>query len=260
MAEDRLERIISLLDPNRETTVKELAQILFVSESSVRRDLTKLLHEERIVRTFRGAKLRNLSNDEKVSFLYRTQQNSVAKEQIAIQCLPYIHDGDTIMMDDSSTVMFVLPHLRQFKNLTVITNCIRTSYALCELGIFNYVLGGAVQNCKAFAYLGSFAESMLRQFHANLALFSCKGISSRGMLSSGSEGQDALRRIMLENCQTSILLCDSSKIGHVFLHDFASVQDVDVVLCDKPLPEQIHSQIGLHRHPSTDIYNIKKHG
>ena len=60
-----------------------------------------------------------------------------------------------------------------------------------------------------------------------------------GNLSSGLEDQDELRKIMIRNSRTSIQLCDSSKIGKVFKHDFANVMDLDDVISEKPLPDEL---------------------
>lgn len=260
---DRENDILSMLSAQRETTVKEIAKALYVSESTIRRDLAMLAADDKIIRTFRGAKKRDYTNSEKVSFLYRAQQNTAAKEKIARLCLPYIHDGDLLMFDDSSTVMFLVPLLTRFKNLSVVTNCIRTAYALCELGIGNYLTGGYAHFCKSFAYTGPYAEGMLRDFHGDLALFSCKGVSMQGQISSGSDMQDVLRQTMIANCRTSLLLCDSTKIGKIYAHDYANVRDVDAVLCDTPLPESLRAQVGARKRERNatraDEFKVRRH-
>ncbi len=248
MLNERTRKLLSLLNAEHETSVKSLSATLFVSESTIRRDLAQLAVENEIIRTYRGAKLRMLSNDEKISALYRSKHNVEAKQKMAMSAMKYIRENDVIMLDDSSSAMYLVPCLAKcFKNVVVMTNGLRTAYALCECGIRNYMIGGWALNLAQFSYMGPYAEQMLKDFHANITFISCKGLSMEGNLSSGLENQDELRKIMIRNSRTSILLCDSSKIGKVFKHDFANVIDLDAVISEKPLPEELARLVGVRK-------------
>ena len=240
MPNERARSLLQLLSAEQETSVKSLAAALFVSESTIRRDLAQLAAQNEIIRTYRGAKLRALSNEEKISFLYRSNHNVEAKNKMAAAAMKYIREHDVVMLDDSSSAMFLVPYMaKQFKDLVVMTNGLRTAYALCEYHIRNYMIGGWAVNLSQLSYMGPYAEHMLKDFHANVTFISCKGLSMEGNLSSGLEDQDELRKIMIKNSRTSILLCDSSKIGKVFKHDFANVTDLDDVISEKPLPDEL---------------------
>ena len=237
-----------MLNAEHETSVKTIASALFVSESTIRRDLAQLAAENEIIRTYRGAKLRLLSNEEKISYLYRSNHNVEAKQKMAAAAMRYIHEHDVIMLDDSSSAMYLVPFIaKHFKDVVVMTNGLRTAYALCECHIRNYMIGGQARNLNQFSYMGPYAEQMLKDFHANITFISCKGLSMEGNLSSGLEDQDELRKIMLRNSRTGILLCDSSKIGKVFKHDFANVMDLDDVISEKPLPEELAKLVGVRK-------------
>lgn len=248
MLNDRSRSILTMLNAEHETSVKTIASALFVSESTIRRDLAQLAAENEIIRTYRGAKLRLLSNEEKISYLYRSNHNVEAKQKMAAAAMKYIHEHDVVMLDDSSSAMFLVPFIaKHFKDIVVMTNGLRTAYALCECHIRNYMIGGQARNLSQFSYMGPYAEQMLKDFHANITFISCKGLSMEGNLSSGLEDQDELRKIMLRNSRTSILLCDSSKIGKVFKHDFANVMDLDDVISEKPLPEELARLVGVRK-------------
>ena len=147
MLNERTRKLLSLLNAEHETSVKSLSATLFVSESTIRRDLAQLAAENEIIRTYRGAKLRMLSNDEKISALYRSKHNVEAKQKMAMSAMKYIRENDVIMLDDSSSAMYLVPCLAKcFKNVVVMTNGLRTAYALCECGIRNYMIGGWALN------------------------------------------------------------------------------------------------------------------
>ncbi len=241
------QQLLSLLNSQTPTSVHRLAQQLFMSESSVRRYLAVLANEGLIIRSSKGARLSFSLPSDTLNFLYREKQNMQAKQQIAEQVLPYLQDDQLIMMDDSSTVLFLVPYLSRYKNICVVTNSIRTEYALCKAHILTYCLGGLTEIPEQYAATGSYAEEMLQNFHGHLAVFSCKGLSSEGIATSNSQYQDRLRRIMMENCEKSLLLVDSSKIGHIHTHTCVDVADVDNVFCDQPLPENIRARVGIRK-------------
>ncbi len=54
-------------------------------------------------------------------------------------------------------------------------------------------------------------------------------------------------RTALSQAARRIFMCDSTKFGKVFSHHLCTVEDVDVVLCDKPLPEKMMERIGRNR-------------
>src|SRR5512137_1118827 len=52
---DRLDKIVGLVNERRFVTVRELGELLTVSEMTIRRDLSKLEQQNRIKKTYGGA-------------------------------------------------------------------------------------------------------------------------------------------------------------------------------------------------------------
>ena len=241
-------QLLALLNTQYPVSVQDLAQKLYVSESSIRRYLSELAEEGQIIRTSKGARLLTTTVSEEIGFLYRENQNIREKKIIAEQVLPYLHDNQMIMMDDSSTVLYLVPYSSRYKDLLVVTNSIRIQYALCEQNILTYCLGGLTELPGKYSAVGHQTEDALSSFYGHLAVFSCKGLSIEGIATSNSCHQDYLRQIMMKNCEKSLLLIDSFKIGHIYTHKCVDVADVDNVLSDKPLPDSIRSRIGIRKH------------
>ena len=60
-----------------------------------------------------------------------------------------------------------------------------------------------------------------------------------GRLTDKSIEENTLRKVMLQQAKRRVLLCDSSKIGHVFLNTLCHISDIDEVICESPLPQEI---------------------
>jgi DeoR/GlpR family transcriptional regulator of sugar metabolism len=83
---ERHNAILEILKQNRTANVKKLAERLFVSDATIRRDLKEMQALGLIERSHGGAILPD--NAEEVSIFVRMNKNAKAKEQVATNALP----------------------------------------------------------------------------------------------------------------------------------------------------------------------------
>ena len=230
----REDKYIQLLT-EKDYTVKELASKLFISEPTVRRDIIQLKKKDLVSCTHGTVRLNTNSPDKRIPLFIRDLEPTEEKSIIAQKAVAHISDGDTIMIDASTTAYCLIPYLAQFKNLLVITNGSKTAIALASMGIKTLCTGGEL-TLESFSYIGPDAENMLRRYNADVAFFSCRGISEQGIASDNTIMENSLRQIMMKNSRRKILLCDSSKFGCTYLNTLCTKEDVDEIICEKPLP------------------------
>lgn len=94
-------------------------------------------------------------------------------------------NGYVIMLDASTTAFHLLPHLAEFKNILVITNGAKTAFESASMGIKTICTGGEMA-LESFSYIGPDAESVLNKYNADVAFFSCRGVSENGIVSDNS--------------------------------------------------------------------------
>ena len=249
---ERQQKIMQILEKDKCVTVRKLSKLLYISESTIRRDLTQLEESGKLRRSFGGAVLAE-DADHDVPLLYRQAQNRTAKLAIAKKSVKFIHNGDIIFMDASTTSMQLVPFLKDFSNLTVITNSPLASVALGENKIKNYCTGGQLLN-NSVAFIGGMAADFVTRFYADLFFFSCRGVSKDNILTDSSGEELYIKRKMMENSDKKIFLCDSSKFGLTFMHKFCDIKDIDVVLTEddenilnnnnKPMTEEASLRVG----------------
>lgn len=229
---ERLQKILKFLDGKQAVSVQQLAQELFVSCTTIRRDLNELQRQGLVKRIHGGAVL--IAGDAQELPLYmRKKQNSAAKELIALRAVAHIRDGQVLFLDASSTVQHLVPHLAGFRDLTIITNGLKTAQELSALPHKVYCTGG-LQLHNSSAYVGHIAERTIREFNADLFFFSSRGLSADGRITDASGEETQLRRVMLEHSKKHIFLCDSSKFGTDFCHNLCKLQQVDVFISNEP--------------------------
>ena len=216
------------------STVKQLSELVWSSESSVRRDIKALENAGYVKQTYGGIVLVDAKTDV-VPIGLRDSENSAVKEKLAREAVRYIRDGDTVFMDGSSTVRRIVKHASHFKNLKIITNNVGVFNECKEEGIKIYCTGGLFLP-KSNICVGPGAEQYVSQIHADVLFFSSQAISTDGRISDSSEEETALRRIMLRNAKKKIFLCDSSKVGETRTFFLCDRTDVDRIICDTALP------------------------
>lgn len=213
-------------------SVKELSEKLFVSEPTVRRDIA-LLREKELLICKRGiVSLKTNSPDQRIPLFIRHLEQNEEKRAIARKAAHYIKDGYVIMLDASTTAFHLLPHLTDFKNILVITNGAKTALESASMGIRTICTGGELMT-ESFCYVGTDAESVLKNYNADVAFFSCRGISENNMATDNSILENAMRKIMIKNSKKSYLLCDSSKFGKTYLNTLCNVEDLNGLITEK---------------------------
>ena len=221
---ERQEQIMGILEERKSISVKQLSKLLYVSQPTVRRDLDSLCRQGKVQRTHGGVVLRKAS-DAEIPLMFREDQNNAAKKAIAEKASRLIHDGDVIFLDASSTVSYLVPHLKKFRDLLVVTNSPKTSMRLGEQNIKNYCTGGLLLS-HSIAYVGSETEKFIAGINADVFFFSSRGYTEDGHITDSSELEVAAKKAMLRNAQKSYYLCDSSKRDKKFAFNVCSVNDL----------------------------------
>ena len=156
-------------------------------------------------------------------------EHNEEKKQIALKAVSHIKDGDVIMLDASTTAFYLLPYLTNFKNILVITNGAKTALEAASMGIRTLCTGGEM-TLESFSYVGTDTENFLRRYNANIAFFSCRGISDDKNATDNSILENSVRKIMIQNSQKSFLLCDRSKVGKKYLNTLCTEKDISGII------------------------------
>lgn len=225
--------ILEYLHEHKEATVSELCRALFVSEPTMRRDLAALNSAGKLIRTHGGAAYRN-DPWENLPQSYREREHSDAKMAIGKKCLSLINDGDTVMIDGSSTAMALLQELGVKKSIVVITNSAKAPLILADTKVKTLVTGGELA-ANTYAYVGSYAEEFLRGFHADICFFSVRTLTPDGDLTDNAIAENAIRKIMLARAKQSVLLLDSEKLGAPCISTLCSLDDVDYIVSERDI-------------------------
>lgn len=235
----RREAIQSLLLERQEVTVNELVERFGVSVMTVHRDLDTL-EERGVLRKVRGGATAQPSSHYESSLAFRISEESQAKAAIGRAAAQHVVSGSSVFLDDSTTVLPMLPQLAMLPQLTIMSNfatLVDRIRALTDESIEVIGVGGTYRR-KYDSFGGAITENWLRQFHVDQSFLSVSAVDpARGAFHREAD-HAALKRAMVEIADRTVLLLDSSKLAKRALHRIAPIDAFDLVIVDEETPDE----------------------
>jgi DeoR/GlpR family transcriptional regulator of sugar metabolism len=229
LAEERRDRILSILGEKGSVSVTELYRRLKVSRETIRRDITRLAVEHRLRKTHGGA----LSIDQvEPAFVERLAVNIEGKRAIARVAAGLVPDGASLIIDSGTTTLCVAEALAPRRGLTVYTNDIHVAGRLAGRNNNKVLLlGGEVLGGEG-ATFGRDATQMLGHYYADFAFVGASALSADPWLMDFSREAAELRAEMLAQSRTAVLLADHTKFGRTAPVRVANLDQVNYVVTD----------------------------
>ena len=232
LALERRNLILEKLQEEKRVVVSELSQQFGVSEENIRRDLEKMEKEGLATKSYGGAVLNeNTSID--MPFNVRKKANVMGKQKIAELAAAQIHDGDHIILDASSTSVFIAKAIKDKSHLTVITNSIEIIIELSDGSDWNIICSGGCMQEGHLALVGARAMDCFGEFNADKAFFSCKGIDMEKGITDGNEMFSQVKQVMMYSARESILAVDSTKFDKIAFSKLCDIKSMSTILTDK---------------------------
>ncbi|MBO7303819.1 MAG: DeoR/GlpR transcriptional regulator [Clostridia bacterium] len=251
---ERQNEILEILKQDSFATVTSLAERLYASMPTIRRDLTVLEDEGYVKRCHGGAMI--LDENTKPPVYFRREQNMHKKTNMCRVAATLIGESDTVFVDASTSVFHIIDFIDKSSKTTVITNGLPLATALADTDIRVYSTGGRLLK-ESLAFVGAAAEEAVGTYNADAVFFSVASLSLDGTLSDWSEDEATLRRAMARSVGRKILLCDSSKIGTASTFKLFDLSYVNFLVTDKQAPDALCEKYNLTVITDTPAYLYK---
>ncbi|MCP1102199.1 DeoR/GlpR family transcriptional regulator of sugar metabolism [Aequitasia blattaphilus] len=236
LAIERRKEILEKLQSQKRVVVSELSQIYDVSEETIRRDLEKLEKDGYATKSYGGAVFNEHANLD-LPLNIRKNRNVIEKQLIAKEVCQLIQDGDTVMLDASSTALYVAKALKEKSNLTIITNSIEIIIELLDKKDWSVLSTGGLSKEGTYALVGPQTDKMLQSYHVDIAVISCKGIDMKAGVTDTDELHSNNKRTMLNSAKKKVLAIDGTKFDQIGFTTIGELSDIEYVVTDKQ-PEE----------------------
>lgn len=222
---DRNSDILAYLKVNKTATVNELAELLYVSPATIRRDLTELQKRGQINRSHGGAVL--MEGADEISFFIRQVKNAREKEEAASVALRHMPEFQTVFIDNSSTCL-ALAERMNLAHKTVVTNGLNIAMRISRHDNVNLIMPGGEVKFNTTAVLGSMAANCLNSLKFDLSIISCSAVDKDGSYEFSLESMQ-IKKIALLNSKTKVLIFDNTKVNTSAIFRTASLDTYDYI-------------------------------
>lgn len=211
MKSTRQQTLLALLARHDTLTTASLAAQLGISKETLRRDLTALQAQGKIVRHHGRARLIHTQNhDGGEPFVARLKSHYADKAHIARHALEWIDEGMILALDASSTCFHLARQLPD-RPLTVFTNSQPICQEIARRQHVTLICSGGELDRKYRCYKNMALVSLLKTINIDLFIFSCEGVDANGDMWDPTAHNAGFKTQLLRRAQQSLLLIDKSK-------------------------------------------------
>lgn len=239
---ERQQKIVDTVNERKSIRVTELSQIFSVTEETIRRDLEKLESEKKLSRSHGGAISINPSDSLEIPYTQREITNVEEKNQIALEAVKHVEEGDKVILDASTTAWYMAKSLPDIQ-ITVLTNSIKVAMALSTKKQITVISTGGTLLPKSLSFVGPLAESSLDTYHVNKAFISCKGLHIDRGISESDEQQARIKKKMIDSADSVCIMIDHSKFGVQAFSRLSGLEVIDNIITDNKVDQQIVQQL-----------------
>jgi DeoR family transcriptional regulator, fructose operon transcriptional repressor len=234
LADQRIERILTLLETHGFRTNNLLASDLGVSEMTVRRDLASLARDGKVKRVHGGARI--VRRPESAQTQTRSALNATEKHAIAEAAADRVGDGETIFLDAGSTMLelAIVLKRRSFKNLRVVTNAVSIAAALIGDEITTVQLGGELYR-NTGAVTGQSALRFLESSRFDRCFLAASAANFEFGISDKHLPEIDVKRAAIGHSSWVALLMDASKWESQAMLRVAALRDIHCFITDARL-------------------------
>ena len=232
----RHKEMLALIRQRQEVLVDELCAIFDVSPMTVRRDLQVLENQGMINRFHGGASI----DEQQTPGAGDSTDVSACRAMISRHAASLVEDGDTILINGSSTALDLLDSLEE-KRVTVYTNnglVVGRSY---PENIDVRIFGGMLRVDHILT--GDLTLRNLMDIHADKAFVGCIGISPGGEILCGIPSELSINETMISHADKYYILADHTKVGRSSPYASFLLEKKGCVITDCYAPTEVTDRL-----------------
>ncbi|AGK95646.1 DeoR/GlpR family DNA-binding transcription regulator [Clostridium pasteurianum] len=232
---NRHTKLIEMVNDNKKIEVSKLAEILNVSQVTIRKDLG-MLEEKGLLRREHGYAVISPSDDinSRLAFNYEI------KKKIAQVASNLVSNGETVMIESGSCCALLAEELAYNKrDITIVTNSVFIASYIRKAPFAKVVLLGGDYQKESQVLVGPLAKKGAEDFFVDKLFVGTDGYNPK----IGFTGKDLMRtetvKAMGKNANKIIVLTESSKFHQQGVVAQFKTEEVNYVLTDNNISEDV---------------------
>lgn len=241
----RMNRLVDIIHSCGYMPIRDIAQMLKVSEMTVRRDLAAV-EKSGLLKNVNGVVVCGAGQQVNREYVFEseTKVQNEAKALIGHFAAGLISPGDCVIFDTGTTTeqiaRCISPSL-EFEALCFTRNILQH---LCGLPHATLAMAGGFYHPGTQMFTSDEGVAFIHNIRANKVFISAAGVHEGLGISCANSYEVATKRAILKSARQHILVADSSKFGVVRSAYFCDLADIDAVVTDNGLAPEWVSLLG----------------
>lgn len=236
---ERQSKLLELFQSGGVVSPEDIMQRFGVSIATARRDLKCLEDQHYIKKVYGGAVLVDPSEDAPLKERMTLHQEQ--KDAIGRACAEMVSNGDFIILDCGTTPPYIAKHLKEKRNLTVLTNSILVINELINTDVSLIILGGQLRKGE-LSIVGSSVLNMLEKYQVAKCFISASGVNIAYGVSDFVQDEIEVKKKAIKRSRQAIIVADSSKFNFAAPRHLCAFEEADVIITDSLLPPDTVSE------------------
>jgi DeoR family fructose operon transcriptional repressor len=232
--EQKLQRIIELLDAREYLDTMELTDELAASRSTVQRCLSELHELGLVQRIHGGVKRIGAQGARPIGFDEREGQELPGKRAICQAAVRMIPDAGFVYLDAGTTMYPIVDLLRPngHPRVEFITNDVRIAAGLSARNLRHILIGGQVHPVTQ-SISGPAAQQMLTSYMFDVAMISADSVRADCHVVGTVTSETILKKVVLSRSKTAVLLATATKWRQITGSTIASLGEFKTWIVDE---------------------------
>ena len=204
--------------------VGEAAELLGVSEATIRRDFSELAKRQLVARNHGGVVATSVAYE--LPYRYRSSRADEDRERVAEAAAALVQPGQVIGLNGGTTTTATARAITAREDLaadgeiTIVTNALNIASEAGLRPLVQCVSLGGVARPESYELTGPLATLVLQQLWIDVAIVGVNALSAREGATCRHEEEAAIIRTMIERSREVICVATAEKLG---ARTFASI-------------------------------------
>lgn len=234
----RREMLVRYLREHGRTNVTVLAEHFNITGATVRSDLRHLETLNQVIRRYGGAEAITQTVIEDRTLDEKTTLNQDIKKRIGAKSASLVHDGESIILDNGSTTLQMVPWLVEKVALTVMTNSLLiVNEIVARDSDMTLLMPGGTFRKRSSSFHGGLAEQAFRSYTFDKLFTGADGFDIETGTTTFNEAYQ-VSQAMCQAAKQIIVVTDSSKFGRKTPNIVVPVEKINTVITDSGISPQ----------------------
>ena len=254
LTDSRHTAILRRVQETGAASVADLARLVDVSESTIRRDLNSLNGRGLLRRVRGGGAGMGAGGPEAdaVPFSEVAARSASSKQRIAVRAAELVREGDVVVLDIGTTTALIARALRG-RAVTVITASVAVLDELRDDTATELILLGGVLRRSYHSLVGTLTEDALHRLRATVCFLGTSGVQPDGSVMDTTGTEVPVKRAILTAAPHLVLAADETKFPGTGILQVAAAASFTTLVTS------IHSDpptLDLFRRAGSDVITV----